>query len=191
MKERPILFSGEMIRAILSGNKTQTRRVLNPLCRQFPIVHFERWGIPYKDIVDWQYNDAGNPLWVSTEPDGTTREWKCPYGEPEDRLWVRETWAVYGQFQSGEGYCYRADGDKAGIVWRPSIFMPRQACRIKLEITGVRVERLQDISEEDAQAEGVAGVGTFGVLWNEINAKRGYGWDTNPWVFVIDFKPND
>lgn len=159
MTERPILFSGPMVRAILDGRKTQTRRVA-------------------KD-----------------------RDKPCKYGIAGDRLWVRETWqsaAAMGVCHASDDYfVYRAtDPDWEtceGWQWRPSIFMPRKASRITLEITDVRAERLQDITNKDARAEGLAR-GTvyprmwFEDLWDSINAKRGFGWDVNPFVWVITFK---
>jgi hypothetical protein len=149
-RERPILFSGAMVRAILAGRKTMTRRVV-------PIGwRGRRAGIEFvggrgmeDDPESWGYADEygdyytlanGDPLYVIP----------CPYGQRGDRLWVRETWAAHGDYVA-----YRADGEDAGTRWRPSIFMPRWASRITLEVTGVRVERLQAITEEDARAEGV------------------------------------
>jgi len=182
MKERPILFSGEMVRATLNGLKTQTRRIIKPQPK-------------LSDKITKITNMV--PGFV----DATGGEFRCPYGKVGDRLWVRETFVI-----TGIGACfYRADGEieVRDWVWRPSIFMPREYSRISLEITNVRAERLQDISEEDAQAEGVrlgfdwidnlpvlpanfrAG---FRLLWNSINTKRGYDWDSNPWVWVVEFR---
>lgn len=176
MKERPILFSGEMVRAILDGRKTQTRRVVKP---------------PPPS------NSGG-----TSEIFALAKQ--CPYGQPGDWLWVRETWAPaategYDKRDDGGLIWYRATDERVCMgPWRPSIFMPRQVSRIMLEITDVRVERLQDITEEDAKAEGVAAWhdtanGTvyrpeFEMLWDSINGKRGYGWDMNPWIWVIEFK---
>ena len=170
MKERPILFSGEMVRAILEGRKTQTRRVVNP------------------------------------------RERKSPYGIIGDRLWVRETFAegVVG-CEEQAGYSYRADhwdkkhGDGPNkLHWISSIHMPRRPSRITLEVTGVRVERLQDITEEEAVNEGAlpaisqadiyenrniprnAYRDGFATLWNSL-AKPSAKWEDNPWVWVIEF----
>lgn len=128
---------------------------------------------------------------------------KCPYGEPGVRLWVRETFANI----DGKNW-YRADPlvedciakSMGGFKWTPAIHMPRVACRLVLEVTGVRVERLQDISEADAIAEGIItpayppGVGppkyalAYSHLWDSLNAKRGFGWSTNPWVWVVEFR---
>jgi hypothetical protein len=183
-KERPILFSGPMVRAILDGRKTQTRRVIK--FRDFPDdpkAHRPwRTGGGY-----WQDGDDFLP---------------CPYLLPPyqdsnyPRLWVRETWAVWGEFRDGPGYCYRADGHQLGVTWKPSIHMPRKVSRITLEVTGVRVERVGDISTADCAAEGIQlqpGRDTehlrrdFRTLWDSINGKRGYGWATNPWVWVVEF----
>jgi len=204
MKERPILFKTEMVRAILDGRKTQTRRVIKP---QPPC------GLGKLDVSE--------PIWTYTESD---REWRCPYGQIGDRSWVREAWGVgsfYDKFAPREipelgTPFYRADNNPRSEVvkkWRPSIFMPRWASRITLEITDVRIERVQDISEADAKAEGIfqsgahgayapryyeawigdrcisneSGVYVFRCLWDSINAKRGYSWDSNPFVWVVTF----
>jgi hypothetical protein len=208
MKERPILFSGPMVRAILAGTKTQTRRVV------------KRQGDMEFDPADPHYG----PYWLAYaagDLDGEDAKVRCPYGVPGDRLWVRETWAENAG--SAGGYLYRADhGDKcSGIAtlaldraewvhycdrWRPSIHMPRTASRILLEITDVRVERLQAISDADALAEGTmewvnwdspqakaswagngayAG-GAFPRFWESINGAG--SWDANPRVWVVSFK---
>jgi len=170
MKERPILFNGDMIRAILDGSKTQTRRIVKP-------------------------------------KDG----WLCPYGLPGDRLWARETWAAQHLFDGhkpreiskGSVIHYRStEPGPSGLLWRPSIFMPRWASRIDLEIINVRLEKVKDIAEEDARDEGVKPkkVGpdqdgrfysmhrhAYIDLWNSINEKRGYGWAVNPLVWVLEF----
>lgn len=192
MKERPILFSGEMIRALLAGTKTQTRRVVK-LPNGGYIPPSER-----KDPNGWRQ---------------LLRE--CKYGQPGDRLWVREAFQIMHRGDDWDIPIYRAD-DIAGHInggWRPSIHMPRAACRLVLEITDVRVERLQDISEADALAEGVkrsqravsssAAVpcfwdyqrnqpdyrdarSSFSSLWESINGAG--NWDANPWCWVIEFK---
>lgn len=149
MNEKPILFSGAMVNAILAGRKTMTRRVVK--------------------------NDA-----------------KCPY-EAGDKLWVRETFAV-NCVDGKDLVFYRADcgSDGDGAKWKPSIFMPRQHSRITLRITEVRLERLQDMKREDAEAEGIGDSPlwrpAFKQLWDGLNAERGYGWDTNPWVWVVSFE---
>ena len=181
MKERPIIFSGEMVRAILDGRKTQTRRVIKP---QPDHIHTFQKGILLPQIGD--------------------KEIRCPYGQPGDRLWVRETWAKNNPVLDAK-VCYRADlmSPDLGKPWKPSIYMPRWASRITLEIVNVRVERVQEITEADVIAEGIGaftlarGVLSdappdprwkFIELWNSINANRGYGWEINPWVWVIEFK---
>lgn len=190
-RERPILFSGAMVRAILDGAKTQTRRV-----------------------VTRRVNDEGQ--WVVTRPGGwadgrphTSEEivgqgWRCPYGQPGDRLWVRETWwprcgdaHLYGIRE----VVYRCDyGGTGGCLtprsWRPSIHMPRWASRLTLELTAVRVQRVQEISKEDATAEGFERTPCLPIdprdwfrgRWDALNAKRGYPWDANPWVWALTFR---
>ena len=200
MKERPILFSGEMVRAILDGRKTMTRRVATKI--KAP----KAWTMPNGIDSFWNVN----PCWRETPGE------LCPYGKPGDRLWVREAFAV--GLSNQEGIAYRAtskwydfeDGTPESfkeIKWKPSIFMPRRYSRITLEITNIHVERLQYISEEDAKREGVEsnfdeGVVYYGPLnkghadariafswlWDSINAKRGYSWESNPWVWVVEFK---
>lgn len=198
---RPILFSGAMVRAILEGRKTQTRRVIKP---------------------EWS-----RCLDLDDEADRAKAVAQCPYGLPGGRLWVRETWAASldsdGDMQ--EPIIYRATYDESlygplaprfdarateiwdtvgNTGWRPSIHMPRAYSRITLEIASVRVERVQDISEADAQREGwdfsnVDPYTTydpvrqskarewFAALWDGINDARGYGWQANPWVWVVEF----
>jgi hypothetical protein len=211
MKERPIIFSGPMVRAILEGRKTQTRRVIKPSPR-FPLGQ-----------KDYQ----GRRIWNG---------YICPYAVG-DRLWVKETWRHWesGMCDCGSYMChcppdgtpvYRAtvnpEGDTAADEyyhpWRSPIHMSRWASRITLEITGIRVERVQGISLEDARAEGIncpveedmpcvrcgtctdsdrtlpishqcSAISAFAVLWDSINAKRpGAAWNDNPWVWVIEFK---
>jgi hypothetical protein len=229
VKERPILFSGPMVRAILAGTKTQTRRV-------FPAA---------LDAVDVRKDVIGeqpNACWWINRGDPTAMVLtSCPYGEPGDRLWVRETfdvrlWESERHYNDADGYSrcssewveegpdepestwYYADGERPsgddGFRWngkRPSIFMPRERSRLLLEVTGVRVECLQDITEEDARAEGVLSYGEklvveygdsegsgasltwgrdrFRELWDDINGKRaGAGWAANPWVWCVSFR---
>lgn len=190
MKEHPILFSGAMVRAILDGRKTQTRRVITPQ----PIVEPYRYG---GMVVNWKDKISAPPNIAS---EALARF--CPYGGVGDHLWVRETWGIrfyqYGlERTEGEQVVYRATDD-IQMRWTPSIHMPRAYSRITLELTGVRVERAQDISEADAIAEGVDYIPeapaamnhrtAFAGLWNSINAARGYGWDVNPWVWVLEFQ---
>lgn len=207
MKERPILFSGPMVRAILEGRKTQTRRVIK---EQPP----ER----YKDLYyecNW-HGKVGPVGWFwSRSTSGAGAEQQdllginpCPHGTVGDRLWVREAWAKAGEVTDVTEY--RADNhDPKGAKWRPSIHMPRWASRITLEITGVRVERLREISKEDAIAEGVSEIVVPGIeygpygdpvqpldcsatdrdrfdhLWQSIHGAE--SWFANPWVWVIEF----
>lgn len=199
-KERPILFSGSMVRATLDGRKTQTRRVVTvPWGRRTRCQPFD----PYYDDVDGKlycadeygdWHEAGE--WLHRR-----------YGSPGDTLWVRETWAPISphEFDAPIEECrieYRADtgskypgewpddaGDDPGCCkWRPSIHMPRWACRLRLLVKAVRVERLQAISLSDTLAEGVLG---FSGTWDSINAKRDKGrwsWAKNPWVWVYEFE---
>ena len=235
MKERPILFNTEMVKAVLAGNKTQTRRVIKNAC----------------DIItDWDKNDPSyGPFYEDEFGDSHESIERCPYGKIGDQLWVREAWRacmVNGlhhpgkfmtiQFKSGFGVLdYRTDWEKhysdlmektiwddSGMnafgKWKPSIFLPRKHSRIQLEITNIQVQRIQDISETDALAEGITEVSnkssvesliyghtlyknysrpkssfnqakaSFKSLWDSINKKRGFGWDENPWVWVVEFK---
>lgn len=166
MAERPILFNTAMVRAILAGTKTQTRRVVK------------------HSPAPW---NREHTAWDMT---------RCPYGQPGDRLWVRETWAPLTN-----GYAYAADpiwNASPSGRWRPRIHMPRAASRILLEVTGVCAQRLQDISDADAKAEGVAltprtctmydGIwrDAYRDLWESINGK--FSWSRNPWLWVVEFK---
>lgn len=182
VRERPILFSGPMVRAILAGNKTQTRRVYRP-AKGFPCWDGE------------QYPDGSGSQWMDMGP--------CPFGAPGDLLWVRETWAAHGPM-----VVWRADHptlDRPVIAprWRPSIHMPKWAARIWLRVTDVRVERVGDISDADAIAEGVGPFANsltidcattrprdvFAALWDSLNADRGYDFfGANPWVWVVSFE---
>jgi hypothetical protein len=197
MTERPILFSGPMVCAILAGTKTQTRRVVMPQPDWIESSGRWRWPVPKSKVVS------------CTEVVTASREWweyllpeQCSYATG-DRLWVRETWRVFGgreyeYQQEPRAVQYRADILDAieylQAEWRPSIFMPRWACRLVLEVVAVRVERLQDISTKDAIAEGstiqdhARSKEWFFTLWDSLNAKRGYGCETNPWVWVIEFQ---
>lgn len=192
MKERPILFNGPMVRALLDGSKTQTRRVVKPQ-------------------PDWVNPDAsvGNALTVAKIGKRVGMANRiCSYGQPGSRLWVRETWAAPHAYDhlpprmipQDARIHYAATEDRGGLLWRPSIHMPRWASRITLEVTGVRVERLQEISEADAMAEGVAETAkhlqglsaclehcyAYQDLWESINGPG--SWDENPWVWVVEFK---
>jgi hypothetical protein len=209
-KERPIPFSGAMIRAILTGTKTQTRQIVNP-----QPAHSCRW----------EMNGNGDKaLHLATSPGGQTLfvPWKatladhrlpCPYGTPGDRLWVRETWALENLGEGADRLVYMADrqatwlepgatpyylpSDYEPARWRPSIYMPRSFSRITLEVTETRIERVWDITEADARAEGIQAdpndfperthrVG-FSWQWDQNNGKRA-PWSANPWVWVVKFK---
>ena len=198
--EKPILFSSPMVRAILNGSKTQTRRIMKP---QPLFFTGRKYIVP--DSAPKKFHDCDD-----------IREC-CPYGFPGDRLWVRETWRPHGDEGhlsladatstcTGPGDClFRASASEAEDAifrWRPAIHMPRWASRITLIVTDVRVQRLQDISEENAKAEGVVQTAggwwsaadgqaggsprsAFGVLWNSINGAD--SWDANPWVWAVSF----
>jgi hypothetical protein len=213
MKEKPILFSSPMVRAILEGRKSQTRRIIKPQ----PLgERFSAFVGGYDDIPKmarfWIPDKSGNnnPL---------IQDIKCPYGQPGDILWVRETWVNNnGELPIDLGFVYKADLGSAEleyskelkVKWKTSIFMPREACRIRLEVTDVRVERLNDITDADAKAEGIDYVidkitgycgrdylsGGYNLmttpyhgyrsLWKSINGNG--SWEKNPWVWVIEFK---
>lgn len=205
MKERPILFSSEMVRAILDGRKTMTRRVVKTNNHSTNLDTYFMDGEP--SVLGMQFTDGTNV--------------KCPYGKVGDRLWVRETWTQRWDDDKSEfdGYLYAADGayvvhvdggqNADGSVrspWKSPIHMPREASRLTLEITGVRVQRLNEISDEDAKAEGIIAhevpvfegddyvrddieyVYPFRCLWDKINGKR-HPWASNPWCWVVEFKP--
>jgi len=195
MKERPILFKGEMVRAILEGRKTQTRRIVKPQ----PYLD-DRGNLIYDK---WNFGQTafGKPNFDNLA------KMKCPYGQVGDRLWVRETWSLLkSDPEGGPIYgtlIYKATDSRKSSMWdqkwKPSIHMSRNASRINLEITDIRIERLQDITEKDAQAEGVSrlNLGDLGIetnksafrsLWDNINASMGYGWSKNPWVWVVEFR---
>lgn len=195
MKERPILFSGPMVRAILDGRKTQTRRVLK---RQY----LDPTWIIRPATAD-RFNGHTHDWWL---PGGTVpvAAIRCPYGVPGDRLWVREAFGIPDAPYEREDkslLIYRADesprmAELNKHFWRPSIFMPRWASRLTLEVLRVRVERLQEISEDDAKAEGAVGAAVetfapshraaFENLWGEINGAE--SWKANPWVWVVEFQ---
>ena len=211
MKERPILFSTDMVKAILDGRKTQTRRVIKPQPSIKKLIDFGIQPHRYRNTLTWWH-----PKYGFHDIDNTMLE-HCPYGQVGDRLWVRETWMHFGHVLDNKVFVhYKASINQNGgerlltrwkdepieitKKWQPSIFMPRKYSRITLEITEVRVERLQEITEMDACNEGVDWYSivnkldnwgrnqqAFRKLWNSLNAKRGYGWDVNPWVWVLSF----
>lgn len=203
VKERPILFSGSMVRAILEGRKTQTRRIVN-LNRAYH-------DCGRHEIMEWRNQ---NGFWFGLYEWNTVARLQCPYGSVGERLWVRETWAPKSSWDVEAGCLYKASEPDQykdlPFKWKPSIHMPRWASRINLEITGVRVERLNDISEADATAEGIHNFGgdlglfgydpkgtpcpmvggsateAFALLWESINGPG--SWALNPWVWVVEFK---
>jgi len=238
IKGRPILFTGEMVKAILEGRKTQTRRAIKPQPSEFkegPLAHERKHPSSYIDA----YN--GGPYWAWWTSDNRPGpQWKCPHGKVGDRLWVRETFAIesnwnlecdpdypppfndgrpvkrntcpeYGSYW--EQCHYRATDSKPDLSyddlegpscrWKPSIHMPRWASRLTLEITDIRVEHLQCISQNDCCSEGVVcsneshqekrigcgGIkGEFAKLWNQFNEKQRFRWEKNPWVWCLTFK---
>jgi len=199
MNPHPILFDGEAVRAILEGRKTQTRRPIKPQ----PTATYNKDGVA---LHIWKGTDWGDELSMA-----------CPYGLIGDRLWVRETFTYItlaenewtgapdqrrwrtGRHAVPVAMLYRADAEAEGwripAAWTPSIHMPRWASRIDLEVTDVRVEQLNDISLADVHAEGKPEniwpteleFVWFRKQWNAIYAKRGLGWDANPWVWVVEF----
>lgn len=219
-KERPILMNSEMVRAILDGRKTQTRRIVKPIASHWAKGCYHRpdgrWIWVTGERPD---NGQGEGVSLGNEP------FKCPYGKPGDRLWVRETWQGYRQtsyeYDEWEAMespkdrhdnayvpVYQADKKNFPEKWFPSIHMPHEYSRITLEITGMRVERLRDISEADSIAEGLrvfpfedsvayawkdgdfcghaSATGAYRALWESINGPG--SWDANPWIWVIEFK---
>lgn len=230
-RERPILFSAPMVRAILDGTKTQTRRVLKP---QPKLIPPRSWaGCAGKHW--WACDAVRSMVEIEDELQGTDKSmaWCLnPYGKPGDRLWVREAWQFYDWTEYGEP-CIRYAADDARLWpeiedeqtglklmdvwaalsdpenyaidnraadrrWRPSIHMPRWACRIMPEVTGVRVERLQDISAEDCIAEGLTtnlrehdAVMHLRDQFRDLWISTGGDWDANPWVWVVEFKRVD
>lgn len=195
MKERPILFSDPMVKAILEGRKTKTRRII-----KFKDLKRNPDNDPwYRDHI-WSWRNKSG-LWTDHTQDGLLK--KCPYGIQGDHLWVRESWA----WNTGKLAChkefiqYRADGEPLiwDQRWHPSIHMFRWMSRITLKIKTIHVERLQDISEEDAEKEGVdflrhipdadetlSAKQLFECLWCSINGEG--SWNSNPYVFVIEFE---
>lgn len=181
MKERPIIFNTDMVMAILEGRKTMTRRPVKPQVIN-PI------------FIDGKLIETGND-------DTKHFEIACPFGKTGDLLYVRETFGL----TKYDELCFRADAEEFenadGWIeepkWKPSIHMPKKYARIWIKITDVRVERIQSTSEEDARKEGIcylsefkgdADVTDFAELWDDIYKKQGYGWDENPWVWVVEFE---
>lgn len=199
MKERPIIFSGPMVRAILEDRKTQTRRIVKPQPK-----HYEKGVTGFG-----RHNASPNSFdWKGCNIEAVAMPAWCPYGVAGDRLWVRETFGLGSEnninHRCDEQIFYRAtdpgwDENETGFRWRPSIHMPRWASRITLEITEVRVERLQEISGEHVLKEGVSTTRhgsdggceipsrlDFQLLWDSLHGKG--AWGLNPWVWVIEFR---
>ncbi len=202
-KERPILFSAPMVLALLAGTKTQTRRALK--------------SQPLEIIKGKKIN--GVQSWIGLTERGEKIEdnrgvcFRCKFGESGDRLWVRESWKPYATECGERGAVYAADKTRKAAghdwrhpvpiarqsadAWRPSIFMPRWASRLTLEVTEVRVQRLQSISVDDCRAEGFDGSSNsvkspyseFAAIWDAINGEK--SWDGNPWVWAISFRKVD
>ena len=191
--EKPILFSTEMVKAILAGRKTMTRRVIKPQPKG-----------QLKCVI--QHETSGRSCWMEDNADQLSKDFKFhKYYEVGDILWVRETFCYDDFDNGGETIYFKADyTEKEGkelftdldLKWKPSIFMPRSAARLFLKVKNIRVERLQDITEEDAIAEGCdkllmetrSARNNFMNLWNFINTKRGYIWAMNNWVWVVEFE---
>lgn len=208
MKESPIIFNEEMVLAILDGRKTQTRRIIKPSRGQEwlsdELLQSSKPSVLTPSHVTKPSNDYGVQL---LHPNGGPLGWvKFPFGQIGDQLWVKETW--HGGDDTLENVFYKASDRcflKYGVCqcsWRPSIFMPRKFSRITLQITNVRVQKLQDITEADCHKEGVEGHGVspmsidqipvaianFKALWNSIYGQFEFAWSKNPWVWVIEFK---
>lgn len=214
MKFIPILFSTPMVQAILEGYKTQTRRAnnlseVNHDSDEWKYTGFE-FGLHH---FEHSYSMGHHPQIQERKP-----KTKCPYGQVGDVLWVRETWIEAPELCTWKKYSYKADYNSHLAElgkWKPSIYMPKSACRIFLKVKSVRVERLQDISEQDAKSEGVldmffgkdiAGeayfnymdknggydcvadnaIHSFQTLWQSINGPE--SWEANHWVWVIEFE---
>ncbi len=242
MKERPILFNTEMVKAVLDGKKYQTRRVVKPqpdtsLWKPEALLKEKEWRQRY---CQGPHHHIEENMWCLYNKDDSNTAMpyvgvKCPYGQVGDRLWVRETFKPFQpHHEEGiiRGYQYKADKsfnyipplaeDEGCLInkigsgkWKPSIHMPRAACRITLEIVNIKIERVQDITHDDALAEGIehslweyscepyrnyneprmapgrncsSARTSFYTLWNSINEKRGFSWNTNPWVWVVELK---
>lgn len=211
MTDRPILFSAPMVRALLDGTKTQTRRILKPQPRLFEI---DERGTPCQVGIMHIAGDAVNSLWLGSPQSGVLPGQKVRFAVG-DRLWVKETWSHTGTgvWQIADihnamngNIIYRATDDRPGVGWFPSIFMYRKLSRLTLTVTDVRVERLQDISEADAVAEGLQHRmdwmpqyrgsdslpwrsefprDAYHDLWNSINGDG--AWEQNPWVVALTF----
>ena len=201
MNEIPILMNAFSVQAILDGRKTQTRRVIDP--QPDPA-----WAFCAPRLIGdkWSFG-------VLQTSGFNQQEWKSPYGQPGDRLWVREAWHLWSNATDWHVVSYSAEAEENGATVtthavkcerelkvletrgsKAGRFMPREFSRITLEIVSVRVERVQEISSGDCVAEGIHPdlspfrKAEFHELWDSINAKRGYGWSANPWVWAIEFE---
>lgn len=191
LRERPMIFSAEEVQAIRDGRKTQTRRVVKPQPRNRNTTAVAI---------------AGDGIYEEFSPRGLlvdTRTWRCPYGQPGSRLWVREGFYTAGDNKKLLGYVADSDHPHGEPYYKkPPIHMPRWASRLTLTLTDVRVERVQEISEADARAEGVELPPTvlfptvntgykliqeYRRLWDSLNEARGYGWSSNCFVWVVEF----
>jgi hypothetical protein len=218
MKEHPIIFSTPMVKSIMEGRKTQTRRIVKPQPDDSGLWNDDKFP---------RFVDSDLEGWNGTvEETGESKQFKCPYGQPGDLLWVRETFQhtrVLNLHPTDEnyGYVYKADGqpwkDYEGWTWRPSIYMPKAATRIWLQVKEIRVERLQEISEENAKSEGILPLlassmqlSTQGQLYFDYSKPKQFfneglppfwsfnslwcsingheNWDSNPWVWVVEFE---
>ena len=225
VKERPIIFSGEIVKAILDGKKTMTRRVVKSgFIGQYEHAHIiNQSSDKSREGKAYFYDKPVGSMVLSSQLVSN------PYGNIGDRLWVRETWQeigpdcllTYKATYPSDLYAKRPELENVpplaslkdrGYLWKSPMFMPRWASRILLEITDIRVERLNDISEADCEKEGFrfyplsricfkpcstkhpSGHGSnnyksiFGEYWDTLNAKKGYQWSSNPWVWVVEFK---
>ena len=207
---RPILFSASMVRALLADTKSQTRRIVKPRPTGEPrplsewsagLAHACHDHSPDPDKLHAHSERLRGRIFPFTSDSGGLYSPSCPYGRPSDLLWVRETHYVWSAgYKDGRGrhISYRASEPDAPCTWTPSIHMPRWASRLTLRITDVRIERLQDISDEDAEAEGWPGpdennsiasaypIAWYSQLWESINGAD--SWASNPWVWVVSFE---
>ncbi len=218
MAEHPIVFSKEMILALLAHRKSQTRRVIRGAGNSWlagRLLGDYMLEPPYQyqgqQVYNWkgkQLPQPGQWCWLlqTKEGDCATFPFRCPYGQPGDRLWVKEGYYIQPKVATPiipQPLHYAADTDAITVkdcVYKSPIFMPRWASRITLEVVNIRVERVQEISIDDAIAEGVCECSPdtgsvhseyrrqFQELWDSINAKRKYPWRVNPWVFVVTFR---
>lgn len=182
VKTRPILMSPSMVAALIDGAKSQTRRLIRPQPAEPCVLIDSR---PDDQVVEWALPDHGAPF----------HSVKCPYGSPGDLLWVRETWTAddEGHSTTRASISYKADCDGSTGWWRPSIHMPRWASRITLRLNDVRAQRLLAASMTDIVAAGCPydtpdqALDWFRHEWDTSYARRGYGWQTNPWVWLLEF----